>query len=106
MIEHWDKSWEKARELRLDQWGTTEEVAVMAAPLRWARNRKEATAILKEIAGHSPFTSKSGLTARLQRRSVGKLAVSFCPNGIPWADRHNQIHGQRISRGGKQAILD
>jgi len=39
MIEHWNASREKARELRLDQWGTTEEVAVMAAPLRWASNQ-------------------------------------------------------------------
>jgi len=59
MIEHWDKSREKVQELRLDQWGTTEEVAVMAAPLRWANNRREATAILKEIAERSPFTRKN-----------------------------------------------
>jgi hypothetical protein len=85
MTEPWDASREKARELRLDQWGTPEEVAALAVPLRWASNRREATAILKEIAEHSPFTSKSGLTARLQRRSVGKLVsavavhASFAP---------------------------
>jgi len=48
----------------------------MAAPVRKARDRREATAILKEIAGSSPFTSRSGLTARLQRRTVGKLVSS------------------------------
>jgi hypothetical protein len=76
MPEAWDTSPKKAQELTLDQWGTPEEVAVLATPVRQARGRREATVILKEIAGHSPFTSKSGLTARLQRRSVGKLVSS------------------------------
>jgi hypothetical protein len=76
MIEHWDASPEKLQELRLEQWGSPEEVATIAAPLRWTRDRRGATAILREIAGNSPFTSKSGLTARLQRRSVGKLVSS------------------------------
>jgi hypothetical protein len=77
MIEPWDTVHEKVSELRPDYWGTPEEVAAIAAPIRKARNRREATAILKEIAGHSPFISKSGLTARLQRRSVGKLVSSI-----------------------------
>ena len=76
MIEKWDASPEKARELRIDQWGMPEEVAALAAPIRQARDRREATVILKEIAEHGPFTSKSGLTARLRRRSVGKLVSS------------------------------
>jgi hypothetical protein len=76
MPERWDASPEKAQELRLEQWGTPEEVKAQASPLRHAGNRREATAILKEIADNSPFTSKSGLTARLQRRSVGKLVSS------------------------------
>jgi hypothetical protein len=90
MIEHWDTNREKARELRLDQWGTTEEVAIMAAPVRWASNRREATAILKEIAGYSPFTSKSGLTARLQRRSVGKLVSSVAVHSSFAPEAHYQ----------------
>ena len=40
MIERWDASPEKAQELRIEQWGTPEEVAVMAAPIRWASNRR------------------------------------------------------------------
>ena len=85
MLDHWDTSREKARELRLDQWGTTEEVAIMAAPLRWANNRQTAIDCLKEIAPNSPFTSKSGLSAHLPKRSLGKIvshvavAASFCP---------------------------
>jgi len=76
MAEPWDTSREKAKELRIEQWGTPEEVAEMSAPIRGANTRKEATAILKEIASHGPLTSKSGITARLQRRSVGKLVSS------------------------------
>jgi hypothetical protein len=76
MIEHWDSGPEKVQELRLEQWGTPTDVAAMATPLRQAKDRRDATAILKEIAGNSPFTSKSGLTAQLQRRSVGKLVSS------------------------------
>jgi len=76
MIEKWDTVREKVKEIHPNYWGTPEEVADMAAPIRVAKNRREATAILKEIAENSPFTSKSGLTARLQRRSVGKLVSS------------------------------
>ncbi|MDR1803344.1 MAG: hypothetical protein LBQ94_07020 [Treponema sp.] len=76
MPEPWDAVRKKAGELRPDCWGTPEEVAAMAAPVRKAKDRREATTILKEIAGNSPFTSKSGLTARLQRRTVGKLVSS------------------------------
>ena len=75
-LEPWDTVREKAAGLRPGDWGSPEELADIAAPVRRARNRMEATVILKEIAGHSPFTSKSGLTARLQRRSVGKLVSS------------------------------
>jgi len=75
-FEPWNMVREKMSELRLDFWGTPEEIAVIAAPIRKAKNRREATSILKEIAEHSPFTSKSGLTARLHRRSVGKLVSS------------------------------
>ena len=88
MIEHWDKSPEKARELYLEQWGTLEEVRAMSAPIRQARGRREAVAILKEIAKQSPFTSKSGLTARLQRRSVGKFVSSVAVHSSFSPDAH------------------
>ena len=85
MIEQWDTSREKAQELRFEQWGTPEEVRVMAAPLRQANNRLAAMDCLKEIAQNSPFTSRSGLLARLPMRSLGKIVshaavtASFCP---------------------------
>jgi hypothetical protein len=83
--EPWDASRAKAQELRLDQWGTPDEVATMAAPMRKAGNRREAMDCLKEIAKNSPFTSRSGITARLSSRSIGKIVSgdavnsSFCP---------------------------
>jgi len=85
MLEPWDAIRARAGELRPDCWGAPEEVAVMASPIRRAGDRREAAAILKEIVELGPFTSKSGLAARLRRRSVGKLVSSvavhssFCP---------------------------
>ena len=85
MIEPWYNSRKKAQELHLDQWGSPEEVKVISAPLRIASNRKTAMECLKEIALKSPFTSRSGLSARLAKRALGKLVSqaavisSFCP---------------------------
>ena len=85
MIEPWDSSRKKAKELRFEHWGSLEEVKVLAAPLRQANNRKAAMECLKEISLKSPFTSRSGLSARLSKRSLGKLVCnasvvsSFCP---------------------------
>ena len=85
MPEPWDSSREKAAELRLDQWGTPEEVRTMAAMGRQASDRRTAMVCLKEIAPNSPFTSRSGLSARLSMRSLGKIVshaavtASFCP---------------------------
>jgi hypothetical protein len=85
VLESWDASIEKIKELRLEQWGTLEEVNVIAVPIRQATSRKSAMDCLKVIALNSPFTSRSGLSARLSKRSLGKfvshVAVlnSFCP---------------------------
>lgn len=84
-MEPWNTSRAKTRELHIDQWGSSEEVAIMVAPIRRANNRQEAMDCLKEIAQRSPFTSRSGLTARLSSRSLSKLVsnaavvASFCP---------------------------
>jgi len=85
MIEQWDKSREKAHELRLELWGAPEEVMAKSVPIRQADNRQAAMDFLKEIAPNSPFTSRSGLSARLAKRSLGKIVsnaavtASFCP---------------------------
>ena len=85
MPEPWDASRKKAQELRLEQWGTLEEVKAMSAPSRQANNRRSAMRCLKEIAMNSSFISRSGLAARLPKRSLGKIVShasvinSFCP---------------------------
>ena len=85
MMEHWDSSRKKAQELRLEHWGNPVEVKVLAKPVRIAHNRHTAMSYLKEIAVKSPFISRSGLSARLSKRSLGKLVsqaavvTSFCP---------------------------
>jgi hypothetical protein len=86
--EPWNSSSNKAHELSLSEWGTPDEVAVIAAPVRYAANRKEATDILKELARQSPFISRSGLEARLQRRSVGKLVSSTAVHSSFSPDAH------------------
>jgi hypothetical protein len=85
MPEPWDTSRAKASELRLEQWGTPEEVAMMAAPVRRAGDRRAAMNFLKVIAKNGPFISRTGLPARLPGRSLGKIVsnaavvASFCP---------------------------
>ena len=85
MIEQWDTSREKVQDLRLEQWGAPEEVKAIATPLRQASSRRVAMDYLKEIALNSPFISRSGLSARLSNRSLGKIVShaavvsSFCP---------------------------
>ena len=71
--EPWDSSTEKAKDLKISDFGTPEEVWEMAKPIRSASNRKEATEILKEIIKHSPYTSKSDLTTRIPE----KLSVKW-----------------------------
>jgi len=84
-IEHWDSSREKARELRFEQWGESKEVAKISSTLRQADSRRTAMEYLREIAPNGPFVSRSGLSARLVKRSIGKIvcrtsvAASFCP---------------------------
>ena len=73
MAEAWDKSREKAKELRIENWGSLDEVIIMAEPIRQASSRHTAMNYLREISEHSPFISRSGLTARLSRRSLGKI---------------------------------
>jgi hypothetical protein len=84
-IEPWDKSREKAQELQLEQWGTPKEVKAIAEPIRQANNRQTALGCLKEIALKSPFISRTGISAYLSKRDLGKIVSntavtsSFCP---------------------------
>jgi len=51
-----------------------EEVREMAKMPRTAKNRKEAVAILKQIAGKGELKSKSGLAATLSGKSIDEIA--------------------------------
>ena len=85
MPESWNQSNEKTKELRLEHWGSFKEVDVMAEPVRFANNRKTAMDCLIVITEKSPFRSRSGIIARLSKRSLGKIVShaavinSFCP---------------------------
>jgi len=69
-MENWNNSRFKTQELRLEHWGTQDEVKEMAAPVRYASNRREATIILKEIAEKGLLTSKI--------RTYSTLAEAHC----------------------------
>jgi hypothetical protein len=71
-----DASNEKAIELKITDFGSLDKVLEQAKPLRCAENRWEAEAILKMIAKSGPLTSKSGLTAHLTSKTIGKIVSS------------------------------
>jgi hypothetical protein len=74
--EPWGSSTENAKTLKIEDFGTPDEVREMAKPIRRAENRYEATRILKEIANHGPLTNKHGLTVTLSSDSRGKIVSS------------------------------
>jgi len=67
--ESWDSSTENAKTLKIEDFGTSNEVREIAKPIRTAKNRYEATVILKEIAAKGPLTNKNGLTVTLSSDS-------------------------------------
>jgi hypothetical protein len=71
--EPWESSSRKASELKISDFGTLDEVQEMAKPIRTAKDRDEATRILKEIAQKGELTSKSGIAASLSGKSVDKI---------------------------------
>jgi hypothetical protein len=70
--EPWDSSDEKARELKISDFGTPEEVREMAKMPVEARGYAQVRGVSPEIAG-KPLRSKSGLTATITRNSIDKL---------------------------------
>ena len=78
--EPWDSSSEKAKTLKIEDFGTLEEVREMAKPIRTAQNRYAATQILKEIVAKGPLTNKKGLTVTLSSDSRGKIVSSKALN--------------------------
>jgi hypothetical protein len=71
--EPWDSSSEKAKELKIEDFGTTDEVRGMAKMPRTAKTKEEIITILKEIATMGDLMSKSGLVVSLSRNSIDKI---------------------------------
>ena len=72
----------------IEDFGTLESVRDQARTVRTASNRYEAAQILKEIIEHGPYTSKSGLTARISGKSIGKLVSSEAVNASFCQEAH------------------
>jgi hypothetical protein len=86
----WDSS-EKAKELKISDFGTSEEVRQMAKPIRQAKSRLEAEKALENIISNNgkvkrsaiELKSNSGISAVLRRSSIGKLVSGIQEKGIP-----------------------
>jgi hypothetical protein len=76
----YDASNEKARELKITDFGPPDEVMEQAKLIRIAQNRDEATTILKMIAKKGSLTSKSGFSAQLTSKTIGKIVSSDALN--------------------------
>ena len=86
--EPWDSSTEKAKILRLDGFGASNEVQEMAKPKRTAANRQEAVIILKEIAKGGTLTNKTGFKARLSGKTIGKIVSNQAINTSFTSEAH------------------
>jgi hypothetical protein len=74
--EPYDSSTDKAKGLRIEDFGTPDEVKEMAKPVRAAHKRQEAADILKYLAEKGPLINKRGLIATLSSDSRGKIVSS------------------------------
>jgi len=89
--EPWDSSSEKAKELKISDFGTLEEVREMANPIRQVKSRLEAEKALENIISSNgtvkrsavELKSKKGLSVFLRRSSIGKLISGIQEKGIP-----------------------
>jgi hypothetical protein len=65
-------STDRANELKLEMFGTPEQVEIMAQTERKATTREEARAMLREIA-NKPLKSRAGIDATLSLNSIEKI---------------------------------
>ena len=89
----WDEVDDYAKSLKIEDFGTPEEIAEMAKPIRSATNRKEADEALKGIVAKGLMTSKSGLVAKLPSNNRSEVA-HIDPKNIP-ADPSEKFHYYR-----------
>jgi hypothetical protein len=69
--EPYDSSTDKAKELKIEYFGTPEEVRKITRPIREAHTFEGVRKILAGLAGQ-PMTSRSRLTAVLSNNSIKK----------------------------------
>ncbi|GHU52692.1 hypothetical protein FACS189496_3210 [Bacilli bacterium] len=70
--EPWDSSTEKAKTLKMEDFGSPEEVREMAKMPRTAKTYAEAREIVNGIVD-KPLSSKSGLKATISRKSIKEM---------------------------------
>jgi hypothetical protein len=70
--EPWDTSSEKAKTLKIDDFGIPEEVREMAKINQMVNTRKEARSILEKLV-NKPLKSKAGIIATISLNSIDKL---------------------------------
>jgi hypothetical protein len=70
--EPWDSSTEKAKELKIEDFGTLEDVREMARMPIVANSFAEARKFLESIVD-KPLTSRSGLSATLSKKSIKEI---------------------------------
>ena len=89
--EPWDSSSEKAKSLKISDFGTPDEIREMAKPIRYAKSRSEAENAIESIISSNgtekrsaiKLKNKSGFSAFLRRSSIGKLVSGIQEKGVP-----------------------
>ena len=71
--EPWDSSSEKAKSLKIEDFGIPEEVYKIAQMPRIAKNREKTVELLKQIAKKGNLASKNGIIATLSGKSIDKI---------------------------------
>jgi ABC-type ATPase with predicted acetyltransferase domain len=88
ILEPWDSSDRKANELILSMFGTADEVAEMAKPIRMASTRYEAAQLLKGIVDKGELISRNGVKARLTPRTISKIVSNSAINNTIGSKAH------------------
>jgi len=73
--EPWDSSDEKAKKLKIDDFGHINQVRIMVSMERKCETYAQARDILSSLVGH-PLTSRSGLQAVISKNSIKKILSS------------------------------
>jgi hypothetical protein len=89
--EPWNSIDEKAKSLKIEDFGTYEDVQKMSKPLRMVRSRPEARKALENIITVNgtvkqsaiELKNKYGITAMLRRSSIGKLVSGIQKGEMP-----------------------